>query len=689
MKDKILEIIKQYENGVDVNTMKNALNIKDMQDFKAMIQNLCLLEDEGKIINIEDRFNLIEREGYFQGILEVKKGDFGFVLQETDDIFVRRHNFNSAQDGDLVFGRILKRDEGEIIKVVNRKRDYVIGKLIKKKNVYIIACKDKSDIEFIVKGEVKAKEGSIVKADITRYKGNYLVECKISEVLGQGNSFDVVVKEEIINAAVSSEFPIAVKNELESIPDEVSIDELKDRLDLTNDLIFTIDGDDAKDFDDAVSLTKDKYYTLGVHIADVSYYVKDNTALNTEALNRGTSIYLANQVIPMLPFKLSNGICSLNPNVIRLTLSCIIRIDFNGNILGYEIKKSAIKSKYRMTYNKVNAILKDDEKLVNEYQEIVSTINDMYELAQILKKRRESKGSINFETKEIKFKLTDGVPTDIVILGDGISEGIIEEFMILANEMVATYFMTNNLPFVYRIHEKPDYSKLEELKKIVNNFELKSLKKVDVTDITLFHFQNLLKEAKEKGIEPLINTLALRTMQKARYQTKNVGHYGLALVNYSHFTSPIRRYPDLIGHRVIHDLLFKENETKKEYYDTILDEISLKNSLSEKVAVDLERNISDIAAAYYMESKTNDIYRGIISTIMSFGMFVELENTIDGLISNYTLPNYFEYQENKKCYYDNKNHITYSFGDIVLVKVQSVIKEEGKINFTLIKKVKP
>ena len=483
-------------------------------------------------------------------------------------------------------------------------------------------------------------------------------------------------------------FSADVKEELKKIPDHVLEEEYQGRKDLREEEIFTIDGDDTKDIDDAISLkqTPDGY-ELGVHIADVSHYVQEGTALDSEALERGTSVYLVDRVIPMLPHELSNGICSLNPNVDSLTISCVMQFDWNGNMTSYDIFPSVIKSRKQMTYHCVNQILEKNE-VPNGYEPFVETLKKMRDFSQILRKVKHARGAIDFDIDEAKILVDENcVPTEIKLRNRGTGEKLIEDFMIAANECVASHIFYMNLPFIYRIHESPKEEKIKEFLNFVSTLGYHVEGKVK--DNHPKTIQKILQSLEDKKEYKILASLMLRSMQKAIYSKDNVGHFGLASRCYTHFTSPIRRYPDTTVHRLLHTYLFDQNLSSHTLhtYEEKLIYIAEHSSMKERASVDCEREVEDMKMAEYMEQHIGEEFEGMISSVMSFGLFVELDNLIEGLVPIKDMNDFFHYDEERMTLTGEKSHIEYRIGERLVVKVVRASKEEKQIDFEIVKKV--
>ncbi|MDE7162191.1 MAG: VacB/RNase II family 3'-5' exoribonuclease, partial [Anaeroplasmataceae bacterium] len=486
-----------------------------------------------------------------------------------------------------------------------------------KEKSYIYSSNPKFPVHAIVKKEIAGvEEGMIVYASLS-YVGT-AVEAEILEIIGHKDDPGIEISQIALEYGFQTEFPKEVYDEIHQIPEEVLTTEIQGRKDFRNRLIITIDGEDSKDFDDAIDITKDEdgNYQLGVYIADVSHYVKENSPLDKEALKRGTSVYLADRVIPMLPHKLSNGICSLNEGVDRLVLACLMKISPKGNLLEYDICEGVICSKHRMTYPKVNALLHQEPAMLASYPDLIEPIHMMQELSQILRRKRQKMGALEFDITEYKFKLDEqGKPISIKPIQRDVAELLIEDFMLLANETIAYHLSIMNFPCVYRIHEKPDQEKLsqtlEELSTIGVEFPLNK-KKISPLDL-----QKLIRGMNQFSHPEIYHQLLLRSMMKARYSETCLGHYGLAMQYYCHFTSPIRRYPDLMVHRIIKEVLLhpKHLEEQIKHYTTILPSIATKSSVLERKSIDCERDVNDMLSAWYMEDNLRKEFIGIITSL--------------------------------------------------------------------------
>ena len=624
---------------------------------------------------------------------------FGFVKvsDEIPDIFIAKNNKKDAMNGDIVEVRILKEkhgvhNEGAIINVVERNTKQVVGTFEKSKNFGFVIPDDNqlgTDIFISKSNFAKAKNHQKVVAKITKYpRKGMKAEGKIVEVLGYVDEAGIDMLSIIKQYNLLNEFP---KNVLEEAK-EVSKIEIKPegRVDFRDKEIFTIDGEDAKDLDDAVCVDDngDGTYTLGVHIADVSNYVKEGSSLNAEAIKRGTSVYMLDRVIPMLPKELSNGICSLNQGQDRYALSVIMKIDEHGKVIDSDICKSIINVTKRMTYTDVADIInKTNPKTIEKYNKYIEHFERMQKLALILKERRLKDGYLSLEIPESKITLDkNGIAIDVKPYETNFANEIIEQFMLTANETVAERFYWLNAPFIYRVHEKPDEEKIKELNKYLFNFGYRIKGKLD--DIKPKAFSQILEDVKGKEEERVVSNLLLRTLKVARYEAENKGHFGISSKYYCHFTSPIRRYPDLFIHRVISKYLASEyniSETMKEKFEKQAEKYATTSSECEQIATKAERESEDIKKAEYMQSKIGEEYAGIISSITSFGMFVELENTVEGLVRLADMKDdYYIYDDINKQLIGKETGKTYKLGQKVNIEVTNADKQTRKIDFILV-----
>ena len=626
-----------------------------------------------------------------------EKGNVKAFVEGIDKSF-NIYGGDDLYDSDTVSILPLDNDEhiAVVDKIIERGHPFIVGifkaKMNRKTNVnrYYI---ESSIPRFKVEANVLMDDVNNILPDMIvtaelKYYNNGTIYASNLKVVGHKDDPGIKISEIALEFGFNLAFNDEVKEELKYIPNAVNKEDLKGRRDFRDLDIITIDGDDSKDFDDAVYLEElpNGNYSLGVYIADVSHYVKEGSPLDKEALKRGTSLYLADRVIPMLPHELSNGICSLNPDEDRLVLACIMEYSKLGKLINYEICEGVINSHHRMTYNKVNKILNGDQELIDEYSDIAPMLKNMEGFSKVLRELRHKKGGIEFDTVEYSFRLnSDGSPKEIIKRERMDAEKLIEDFMLAANETVAYHMNIMNLPIVYRIHEKPDQDKLRTTFQEVKSMGLDV--KITQNDIHPKQVQDVLEKASDNPNKYIINNMLLRSMMKAKYSSECLGHYGLAMNYYCHFTSPIRRYPDLMTHRMIKKLLLHPTDKfdkELSHYSNIIPEIALKNSSSERRSVDCEREVDDMLYAWYMESKIGNIYQGTVTSIQSFGMFVEIENGIEGLILYRNCEEYFEYDEKHHiAYTDNEK---YYLGKKVMVKCIAASKDERKIDFEISKR---
>lgn len=637
-------------------------------------------------------------EGIFRG--NEKGSGFVKIEVEEDEIFIPSISTNGALNGDKVQIVIYKkkeenrRAEAKIVKILKREKETVVGIFQKSRNYGFVVPDDKkygTDI-FIPKNKFKeAKNNDKVIAKITKYPQNRKnAEGEITEILGNINQDGIDMLSVIKEFDLPNEFPSFVKKEAENITQTIEYNDKNNRKDLRDNIIFTIDGEDAKDLDDAVSVTKneDGNYVLDVHIADVSYYVKEDSNLDKEAILRGTSVYMFDRVIPMLPFELSNGICSLNAGKDRFALSCTMEINEKGQVISSDVYKSIIKVTERMTYTDVNKIINNqDEKVLKRYSKYIENFKLMKELAHILKDRRLVQGYLNLDIPESKIVLDkNGRAIEVKKYETTFANEIIEQFMLTANETIAEKFYWLESPFIYRVHEEPDYEKIKETNKFLSNIK----KKIKVTkdNIKPKAFSDVLEDLKGTEYEKVISTLILRTLKVARYESENKGHFGIASKYYCHFTSPIRRYPDLFIHRVISEYISNNYNLTQERIEKLkikAEKYAKSSSETEKIATKAEREAENIKKAEYMESKIGEEYTAIVSSITSFGMFAELENTVEGLIRFENMGNeYFIYDEERKHLIGERTHKIFKIGDKIKIRVIEANKILRRISFELI-----
>lgn len=672
-----------------------------MEDLKKFYDVLKGLEKEGVIIRAKnDRYGLIDNDYLVTGKLDGHEKGFGFLISEDkdrEDIFIPAENMNGAMNGDKVIVNITrrkegdKREEGEVIRILERKNTTIVGTFEDNKSFGFVVPDDHKigyDI-FIPKARTQgAKTNQKVVVEITTWpEARRNPEGKVVEVLGYLSEKGTDILSIIRQFDLPEEFPTQVKRIAQEIDQEVNMEEAKRRVDLRDLNTFTIDGFDAKDIDDAVSIEvkENGNYRLGVHIADVSHYVSVNSILDKEAYNRGNSVYLIDRVIPMLPKELSNGICSLNPNVERLCLSVFMEIDKNGKVIDNEIVEGLMISKQRLVYDDVSDFLENDDKEAKEkLSKVADDLKLMEELAHILYEKRERRGSIDFDFPEAIIILDDkGRPIEIRKEDRRIANRLIEEFMLACNETVGERFFWNDIPFLYRTHEEPSSEKIANFSKLIHNFGY-SLK--GQQDIHPKELQLLTKEIKGKKEETLISTLMLRSMKKAIYNSEPGIHFGLAAQYYSHFTAPIRRYSDLIVHRIIKEHI--NGRFNQKLYTSLekrLPEIADQTSMTERRAEQAEREVEDMKKAQYMTKHIGEEFDGIISSLTNFGMFVQLENTIEGLVHfNNMLDDYYHFDEEKYHIIGERTNKLYKLGDEIRIRVIDANVIRRNIDFELI-----
>lgn len=696
MKEKILEILKEETKGQNINEINNKLHLRGMEEITELEDNLKELVTEGVLHMSKNREYMLmsNTKSLKVGKLRINKNGNGFVECEPEDIFVHSNDLNGAINGDFVEVEIKTRlndpePEGYIRNILKRDLKNIVGEMVKDKKTLAFKPDDEK-LNIAVKLTKESMKGCVeghkVIISIIKEIGNRTFLGKVEKIIGHKNDPGVDILTIAAKHSIETEFSEEVKRELKNIPDEVCENDLIGRTDLTKEMIFTIDGDDTKDIDDAISVKRDgKNYVLGVHIADVSNYVKVGSALYDSAFSRGTSSYLADTVIPMIPHQLSNGICSLNPEVIRLTISCVMTIDGNGKVISYDIFPSYIKSRKQMTYKNVNKIL--DENIIPEgYGEFADTLKLMHELSKILRQEKINRGYIDFGIDEAKvIQDENGKAIDIVKRVQGTGEKLIEDFMIAANETVATHISNMDLPFIYRVHDLPNAEKIEDFSNLIKQMGYQI--HTNLSKITPVTMQKLLNEFRDKDEFVILSDMLLRSMKKAIYSTNNIGHFGLASKNYTHFTSPIRRFPDLTVHRLLRTYLF-ENRIDMEtinFNAKYLIDVAEHSSETEVNSVEAERDVLDMKMAEYMESHIGEEYEGIISGVTNFGMFVELDNLIEGLVHISTLDGFYTYVPEMLSLISANKKNKYRIGDKVKIIVTNANKNQGIIDFELVK----
>ncbi len=694
MKEIILDKLRD-NTSLTIMELNDLLGLTTIDEYKSLQNTLDEMVSEG-ILYYSDKkkkYLLLENSHLVKGTLSLNEKGFGFIIinKDTKDVYVNEKNINGAQDGDLVLFEYLNKDkerpEGRIIKTIKRNYEPLVGEVILVDGEYFVKPDRKGANIYIPRDNLNgAVEGH--KVVVTPLKEGNRVG-KITKIIGHKNDVGVDILSFVYEYNFSPSFPDEVVEELDDIPSYLTEEEINKELssgrrDLRSEEIFTIDGSDTKDIDDAISLSKldDGKYKLGVHIADVSYYVKEGTKLDDEAYFRGTSVYLVDRVLPMLPHKLSNGICSLNENEDRFAFSCEMIIDDKGDIGHYEIFKSIIRSRKKMTYEEVNKIL-EENTTSEDYKPFEKILLLMNELSKILRKKMIRRGYIEFESTEAKIKVDENChPTHIESRVQRSGEELIENFMIAANETVASSIYYKNLPGIYRVHDKPDEKRLGEFMKFLSlhGYVVNGKNKID-NPKDLQHILSQLEEVPEVRV---LHDMAIRSQAKAVYSDINIGHFGLGSKCYSHFTSPIRRYPDLILHRLLKDYNYN-------YSDRIISErkeelpIECEHcSIREQEAQNCERDVDKMKKAEYMMDHIGEVYDGIISGVQEFGFFVELENTIEGLVKAESIKgDYYVFDNDLMALIGKKSKKKYSFGDKVKVKVTRADKDRSEIDFEI------
>lgn len=689
MKESIIKLLSENNKALTMIEINDLLGYTSIDDYKLLHKEISELVSSGKVHRTrKDKFILTENcSSLLTGYIHINKKGNGFVDTKYDeDTFVSREHLNGAVDGDFVEIDV-QGDEGIVVSILKRDLSTLVGEIVKKNNKLSFELDDKKkDIKVEITEESLSRcvEGHKVLAKIIKELGKNRYLATITKILGYKYDPGVDILSIAANHNIELDFNDKVIDQVNMMPMEVYEKEFEGRHDLRNEIIFTIDGDDTKDIDDAISIKKEnENYILGVHIADVSYYVKEGSPLFSSALERGTSSYLADTVIPMLPHELSNGICSLNEGVDRLTISCIMTINSNGKVIDYDIFPSVINSKKKMTYNSVNSILIDNE-IPDGYEMFVNDLKLMHELSKILRKEKEGRGYIDFGLDEAKIiQDENGKAIDIKKRVQKDGEKLIEDFMIAANETVATNISNMELPFIYRVHGAP---KPEKITDFLNLLKMMGYSiSVNTNDITPKTMQEILASIKDKNGFEILSDMLLRSMKKAIYSTNNIGHFGLSSKIYTHFTSPIRRFPDLMVHTLLHKYLFENKmdiETIK-YYENNLPDMCEIASEREVAAIEAEREVVEMKMAEYMEDYIGEEYEGIISGVTNFGLFVKLPNLVEGLVHISTLKGFYNYVPELLSLVSESN-IKYTIGDKVNVVVVGASKDEKTIDFEIV-----
>lgn len=695
MKEQVLKLLENVYEAKDLIAINDMMGLTTAEELKELSDVLDELVNEYLVFKTKkDKYILLKNCPSLKiGKFSANKKGFGFViLNKEDDLYIGKEDINGAIQDDIVLAEVTRKGvkpEGHIIRVIKRDLHNLVGEIIEtKKGLSVKLDEEKLDLELkIDKDSLKnCVPGHKVLIKLVKELGKKRYLAQIIKILGHKDDPGMDILSIAYKYQIDPDFGAEVEQELEDIPTEVKESELLNRKDLTSWQIFTIDGDHTKDIDDAISLTKEgENYILGVHIADVSNYVKENTALGDAAYERGTSNYLANTVIPMLPHKLSNGICSLNEGVIRLTMSCVMKISPAGKIIDYDIFESYIKSSKKMTYSKVNNILMRD--IVDpEYAPFVNTLKEMNELAHILRKEKIARGYIDFNLSEPEIiQDENGKAIDVVKVVREDGEKMIEDFMIAANETVASHIYNMDLPFIYRVHGEPKSEKIDDFVSLLKllGYQLETR----VIDLNPKTMQNILKELDDKPEFAILSSMLLRSMKKAEYSKENTGHFGLASKAYTHFTSPIRRFPDLTVHRLLKKYLVEKDFSMQtiDYLNNNLVTIAEHSSEREVASQEAERDVADMKMAEYMESHIGECYNAIIDSVTSYGFYVELDNLVEGLVHvNNLKGDYYEYVPDLLSLIGKSTKKTYRIGDKVYVRCINASKETSLIDFEIV-----
>lgn len=704
MIENITNYLKEHGQS-NIHDLAAALEMTDARSFPRLIKAISKMEGKG-LLSFSDEGEVFLRapqqkkpEIRVQGIFRANKAGFGFlsVDDNEDDIFIGRDDVGYASDGDRVEAVIKKpanrlkatAAEARVVAIVERSLKTVVGRVILDDDHPKYAGHIKSKNQriqqriYIAKSPIALDGTEIIKADIVQYPkaGQDYFVGTVCDIIGHQHDVGIDVLEVLESMDIVSAFPDDVLAEANAIPDAPSDQDLMGRVDLRKETTITIDGADAKDLDDAIHIKRlaNGNVELGVHIADVSYYVTEGSALDREAAARGTSVYVTDRVVPMLPERLSNGICSLNPKVDRLTQSAIMEIDHQGHVVDYQLCQSVINTTFRMTYSAVNQMIAGDSEALREFDRIADDVSTMVELHQILEAMRVKRGALNFDTQEARIIVNDkGMPVDVVLRQRGVAERMIESFMLAANECVAEHFSRAGLPFIYRVHEEPKAEKLQTFIDYASAFGIQiqgTANKISQEALQAF----MAKVEGSPGAE-VLNMMLLRSMQQARYSEHNHGHYGLAADYYTHFTSPIRRYPDLLVHRMIREYN-QITQEKVDHFAQVIPELAVSSSQLERRAIDAERVVEAMKKAEYMADYIGDVFDGVIASVVKFGMFVELPNTIEGLVHITNLPEYYHYNERTLSLKGERSGKVFRAGQPIRVRLVRADKETGDIDF--------
>ncbi|MGX6970770.1 ribonuclease R [Vagococcus bubulae] len=714
LKETILETMtSSKKKSFSVEQLAEMLDLQKSNDFKELVQAIAQMEREQLVtFNQKGKIKLVTKDTVLEGVFRSNERGFGFVTVEGEesDVFVSRDDTFYALEGDKVEIEILKpgnpledqAPEGKVVKIIERGMSQIVGIFTlfteseqQETGLYgVVTPKDKKLSRykvFIASEGLLPEDGSVVSVEVTHYpEVGYTnsFEGLVKQVIGHKNDPGMDILSIVLQLGIPTDFDEATLKQAEELPDEVLESELLHRVDLRKEVVVTIDGAEAKDLDDAVRVEKldNGNYFLGVYIADVSHYVTENSPLDAEASDRATSVYLTDRVIPMLPRKLSNGICSLNPNVDRLAMACEMEINRDGDVVSHDIFETVIHSTARMTYDEVNDIIEGTNEVTSQkYETLVPMFHLMNDLHTILETKRANRGAISFEDREAYIVVdAEGHPVDIKLRTRKAAERLIESFMLAANETVAKTYTDKQLPFIYRIHEHPKEEKVQRFLEFMTNFGIMVKGKKDA--VSPKELQRVLDQVNGRPEEPVVSMMLLRSMQQAKYSEDPVGHYGLAADDYTHFTSPIRRYPDLIVHRLIKSYE-KEKVTDKikQKWDELIPDIADHSSKMERRAVEAERETDKLKKTEFMQDKVDEEFDGIITSITKFGMFIELPNTIEGLVHvNQLKDDYYHFIETHMAFVGERTGKVYKIGQKVRVKLTKADVDTREIDFDLL-----
>ncbi|MGX6978712.1 ribonuclease R [Vagococcus elongatus] len=716
IREEIISYMEENEkSSYSVQDIAKGLKLTKSDNFKLLVQTIASMERDHQVtLTGKGKVKLAARTIEIEGTFRANDKGFGFVTidDEEPDVYISRENIGYALDGDTVLIDIIKpavhgeeqAAEGKIVSIVKRSLTQIVGEfteydddLVEETGLYGFVLPKEKKLShykiYITAAGIRPKEGEVCVVEVTHYpeKGyENQIEGIVKQTIGHKNDPGMDILSIAIQYGIPTEFSADVLNQAERVPEKVLEEEFDGRRDLRDELIITIDGADAKDLDDAVQVKKmaNGNYLLGVHIADVTHYVTENSFLDREALDRGTSVYLTDRVIPMLPPRLSNGICSLNPHVPRLTMSCQMEINPRGRVVAYEIFESVIQSRERMTYSDVNLLIdRKEEVLLKKYQHLLEMIDHMTELHHVLAQMRVERGAISFEDREAQIYLDDeGHPLEIHLRERGTAEKLIESFMLAANETIAKHFNEQGLPFIYRVHEQPKENKMQFFFEFITNYGIKVEGLKDALDPK--ELQRVLNQTKDMPESPIISMMLLRSMQQARYSEESLGHFGLAAKYYTHFTSPIRRYPDLLVHRLIKAYQQQRpvSEKLKQKWQKKIPEIAAHASNAERRAVEAERETDALKKTEFMVQHVGETFDGYISSVTKFGIFVELPNTIEGLIHvSQMKDDYYQFIENHLALVGERTRKIYKIGQQVTVKVIKADVDNREIDFEILR----